>query len=120
VLTLHLQVRKVGPEVKYLRVGDRVLCCTDGSFSTTWSMSELFCAKIPDSLAFEEAATIPLVYGTVIAGLMDLAKLSKGQVGIMLVVEISSLLKAYLDCPHTFCLRWCWHSCYPNSQDDRS
>jgi len=120
VLTPELQVRKVGPEVKHLKVGDRVLCCTDGSFSTTWSMSELFCAKMPDSLSFEEAATIPLVYGTVIAGLMDLAKLSKGQVSHMLIVEISCLLKAYPDCTHSLCLRWRWHSCYPNSQNDRS
>ena len=120
MLTPHLQVRKVGPEVKHLKVGDRVLCCTDGSFSTTWSMSELFCAKMPDSLSFEEAATIPLVYGTVIAGLMDLAKLSKGQVRRMLIVEISCLLKAYPDCPYSLCLRWRRHSCYSNSQNDRS
>ena len=65
------KVRKVGPEVKHLKVGDRVLCCTDGSFATSWCMSELFCAKMPDSLSFDEAATIPLVYATVIAGLMD-------------------------------------------------
>ena len=49
-------------------------------------MSELFCAKMPDSLDFKEAATIPLVYGTVIAGLMDVAKLSQGQVCYLVMV----------------------------------
>ena len=80
MLTENFQVRKVGPQVKHLNVGDRVLCCTDGSFSTTLSTSELFCAKMSDSLSFVEAATIPCVYGTVIYGLMDIARLSKGQV----------------------------------------
>lgn len=72
-------VTKIGPDVKYLKEGDRVLCCSDGSFSTSLSASELYCAKIPESLNFVEAATIPLVYGTVIYGLMDIAHLSKGQ-----------------------------------------
>ncbi|KAF6220309.1 hypothetical protein HO133_003441 [Letharia lupina] len=100
-------VKRVGPEVKHLKVGDRVLCCTDGSFSTTWSMSELFCAKMSDSLSFVEAATIPLVYGTVIAGLMDCAKLSKGQtvlihsacggVGIA-AVQIAKMIGAEIFC----------------------
>ena len=87
LLIPYFQVRKVGPEVKHLKVGDRVLCCTDGSFATSWCMSELFCAKMPDSLSFDEAATIPLVYATVIAGLMDSAKLSKGQVCNMLIIS---------------------------------
>lgn len=72
-------ITKVGPDVKYLKNGDRVLCCSDGSFSTSLSVSELCCAKIPESLSFVEAATIPLVYSTVIHGLMDIAHLSKDQ-----------------------------------------
>lgn len=120
MLTPHFQVRRVGPEVKHLKVGDRVLCCTDGSFATYWCMSELFCAKMPDSLGFDEAATIPLVYATVVAGLMDSAKLSKGQVCHRLVVEISFLLTGYSDGSHSLRLRWRWHSCYSSGQDDRS
>lgn len=120
MLTPCFQVRKVGPEVKHLKVGDRVLCCTDGSFSTTWQMSELFCAKMPDSLSFVDAATIPLVYATVIAGLMDSAKLAKGEVRHILIAETSLLLIACPDCPHPLCLRWCWHSCRSNRPDDRS
>lgn len=83
-------------------------------------MSELFCAKMPDSLSFDEAATIPLVYATVVAGLMDSAKLEKGQVCQLLNIELSILLTAYPDCPHSLRLRWRWYSCYSDSQDDRS
>ncbi|KAL9609603.1 MAG: hypothetical protein Q9167_005646 [Letrouitia subvulpina] len=100
-------VRKVGPDAKHLKEGDRVLCCTDGSFSTTLSTSELFCAKIPDGLDFVEAATIPCVYGTVIYGLMDIAKLSRGQtvlihsaaggVGIS-AIQIAKMIGAEIFC----------------------
>ena len=83
-------------------------------------MSELFCAKMPDSLSFDEAATIPLVYATVIAGLMDSAKLTKGQVCHTLLIEVSFLLTADPDCSHSLCLWWRWHSCYSSGQDDRS
>ncbi|MCJ1385150.1 hypothetical protein MMC17_008269 [Xylographa soralifera] len=100
-------VRKVGPNVKHLNVGDRVLCCSDGSFSTTLVTSELFCARIPDSLSFAEAATIPCVYGTVIYGLIDLARLSKGQtvlihsacggVGIS-AIQVATMIGAEIFC----------------------
>ncbi|KAI4122746.1 MAG: hypothetical protein LQ338_005639 [Usnochroma carphineum] len=100
-------VRKVGPDTRYLKEGDRVLCCTDGSFSTTLSTSELFCAKIPNSLDFMEAATIPCVYGTVIYGLMDIARLAKGQtvlihsaaggVGIS-AIQIAKMIGAEIFC----------------------
>lgn len=51
-------------------------------------MSELLCAKIPDSLSFDEAATIPVVYATAIACLTDLARLSKDQVRHMLIAKV--------------------------------
>lgn len=83
-------------------------------------MSELLCAKIPDSLGFDEAATIPVVYATAIACLTDLARLSKDQVRHMLIAKVSLLLKTDLVCAHSLCLRRRWHSGYPNCQNDRS
>lgn len=83
-------------------------------------MSELFCAKMPDSLSFDEAATIPLVYSTVVAGLIDSAKLSKGQVCNMPVVEVSFMLTDYPDCAYSLRLWWRWHSCDSSGQDARS
>ena len=100
-------VRKIGPNVKHLQEGDRVLCCTDGSFSTTLTTSELFCAKIPSSMNFVEAATIPCVYGTVLYGLMDIAHLNKGQtvlihsaaggIGIS-AIQVAKMLGAEIFC----------------------
>ncbi|KAL8671106.1 MAG: hypothetical protein Q9168_004388 [Polycauliona sp. 1 TL-2023] len=72
-------VRRVGPTTKHLKVGDRVFCCSGGSFSTTSTVTELCCAPIPDSLSFLDASTMPVVYGTVIYGLMDVARLARGQ-----------------------------------------
>ena len=100
-------IRKVGPNTKYLKEGDRVVCCSDGSFSTTSSTTELCCAKIPDGLSFLDAATIPVVYCTVIYGLMDVARLAHGQtilihsaaggVGIA-AIQIAQMIGAEIFC----------------------
>ena len=73
-------VCSIGPNVEHLRVGDRVAFSSVGCFSTSLSMRQNACAKIPDSLSFEEAATMPCVYGTAMYGLMEVARLEKGQV----------------------------------------
>lgn len=100
-------VKKVGPDTNYLKEGDRVLCCSGGSFSTTLTTTELRCAKIPDGLNFVQAATIPVVYGTVIYGLMDIARLAQGQtilihsaaggVGIA-AIQIAKMIGAEIFC----------------------
>ncbi|KAI1472076.1 polyketide synthase [Daldinia caldariorum] len=72
-------VTKVGPDVKELRPGDRVLLGGEGCFSTRMAVSEKTCAKIPDSLSFEDAATMPSVVATVIHGLLDIGQLQEGQ-----------------------------------------
>lgn len=43
-------------------------------------MAEIACARIPESLSFDEAATMPCVYGTAMYGLEDLARLEGEQV----------------------------------------
>lgn len=73
-------VSSVGPNVQHLRVGDRVAFNWGGCFSTVLRMPEINCTKITESLSFEEAATMPCVYGTAMYGLMDVARLEKGQV----------------------------------------
>lgn len=100
-------VRKVRPDTKYLKEGDRVVCCSDGSFSTTTSTTEMCCAKIPDGLSFLDAATIPVVYSTAIYGLTDIAKLAQGQtvlihsaaggVGIA-AIQIAQMIGAEIFC----------------------
>ncbi|GKT61721.1 polyketide synthase [Colletotrichum tofieldiae] len=71
-------VRQTGPDTKALAAGDRVFVFGGGCFSTGIVISEKLCVKIPDTLSFEDAATMPCVFSTVIHGLMDIARLSKG------------------------------------------
>ncbi|OHW98789.1 polyketide synthase [Colletotrichum incanum] len=71
-------IRQTGPDTKALVAGDRVFVFGGGCFSTGIVISEKLCVKIPDNLSFEDAATMPCVFSTVIHGLMDIARLSKG------------------------------------------
>ncbi len=73
-------IRRVGPGVQHLRVGDRVMALAGGTFATSVKTTELLCVKIPDSLGFDDAATIPIVYTTAAYSLFDIGGLRKGQV----------------------------------------
>ncbi|RFU79720.1 polyketide synthase [Trichoderma arundinaceum] len=72
-------VEEVGPEVKGLEPGDRCVSIASGSFSTHLTTSEDLCVKIPDGMSFEEAATMPTVYLTVLYSLIDKARVEPGQ-----------------------------------------
>ncbi|KAF7556654.1 hypothetical protein G7Z17_g1229 [Cylindrodendrum hubeiense] len=72
-------VKRVGPDVKDLKEGDRVFLITGGCFSTGLVVPAQLCVKIPDSLSFEDAATMPCVFATVIYALLEVARLEKGQ-----------------------------------------
>ncbi len=73
-------VTQVHPDVTDLQVGDRVGILATGSYSTILNAKADLCVKIPDQLSFEEAATMPTVYTTVVYGLLELARLQRGQV----------------------------------------
>jgi NADPH:quinone reductase-like Zn-dependent oxidoreductase len=72
-------VTRVSPDVKSLRIGDRVLICDLGCLATKTVTSTKLCARIPDTLSFEEAATMPCVYSTVIHSLINVGGLESGQ-----------------------------------------
>ena len=72
-------VEKVGPDVKGLVPGDRVMPFGAGTFTTALTTSETMCVKIPDALSFDEAATMAAVYVTVIHSIIDKAQLEAGQ-----------------------------------------
>ncbi|PYI12621.1 hypothetical protein BO78DRAFT_457054 [Aspergillus sclerotiicarbonarius CBS 121057] len=69
----------VGAGVTDLQVGDRVFYLNDNCFSTRITMSAMRCAKIPSTLSYKEAATMPCVYATVIHSLLDIGGLQSGQ-----------------------------------------
>ena len=73
-------IRQVGPDVKNLKIGDRVLISDHGCFSTRLVTSSRLCVKMPDDLSFEEAATMPGVYSTAIFSLLKIGRLDKCQV----------------------------------------
>lgn len=73
-------VRRTGPGVKHLQPGDRVMLIARGSFATSITTSEQLCAKMPDNLSFDDAATMPCVYATAIYSLFTIGGLEKGQV----------------------------------------
>lgn len=73
-------IRKVGSNVRHLKEGDRVMVFSAGSFCTRMRTPSRLATKIPDSLTFEDAATMPCVYTTVLRSLIDIGRLTKGQV----------------------------------------
>ena len=72
-------VAEIGRNVTSLTVGDRVCAVADGSFATSTCCSALKAAKIPDSMPFNVAASIPVVFATAYYCLYDIAHLQKGQ-----------------------------------------
>ena len=76
-------VSRVGPDVKDLKVGDRVvyLCGIEstGCFHTFGRVDQNVVVKIPNHMSYEVACGLPCVYATVIYGLVDAGRLEKGE-----------------------------------------
>lgn len=71
-------VRRVG-ETGSFKVGDRVLTYKKGCFANRLQLTPERCVKLPDSLSFEQAATMSSVYLVCIYGLYHIARLHRGQ-----------------------------------------
>lgn len=73
-------IRRVGSGVTGLQLGDRVMFFNDGgSFATHAVIPSDLALKIPDSMAYEQAATIPVCFGTVLYSLVHVARVEKGE-----------------------------------------
>ncbi|KAE8364491.1 hypothetical protein BDV27DRAFT_157797 [Aspergillus caelatus] len=74
-------VTEVGPNVKNVSAGDRVMALTveSTSYTTVLQISSHLCIRIPDDCSFEEASTLPTVYLTVLRTLKEKANLRRGQ-----------------------------------------
>lgn len=72
-------VSAVGKKVSQLQVGQRVMAMTTGAYSTYARCLETSAFPIDDTMCFEEAATIPVVFCTAYYGLFDQARLVTGE-----------------------------------------
>jgi NADPH:quinone reductase-like Zn-dependent oxidoreductase len=81
-------VSRLGPEVKDLKIGDRVMFFSRGAFSTSIIIPEQLCQKIPDNLSLGDAATMACVYATAIYSLFNIGHLEKGQVSSQLARRV--------------------------------
>ena len=112
-------IRKIGSNVEHLKVGDRVMVVDGHCFATNMITFSRMCTKIPDSLSFEDAATMPCVYSTVIRLLMEIGRLEANQVSGMF--EVGYLLLTFLlDGSDTLCCRRCRHCRNSDIEDDWS
>ncbi|KAM5343618.1 hypothetical protein ACJ41O_012155 [Fusarium nematophilum] len=72
-------VKRLGPGVTKFQVGDRVCMLKAGSYENRVRVSDDRCHVIPDSMTFEEAATIPSVYLCSLYAMYHLGELKEGQ-----------------------------------------
>lgn len=70
----------MGPGVDGFGIGDRVGALGSGAFATSHIVPQILCFKMPEGMSFDEAASIPVTYGTAIHGLIDQARLSSSMV----------------------------------------
>ena len=72
-------VARVGDTVSNVKAGDRVCAVSLGAYSTYARCPSTSVAVIPDSMSFETAASIPVVYSTAYYGMLELARIEPGE-----------------------------------------
>ena len=72
-------IRRVGASVLHLAPGDRVMAFYPGSLQTYLAVPAVLVLRIPDHMSFEEAATVPICYATVIHSLINVGRLVERQ-----------------------------------------
>ena len=70
---------EVGPGVAGLRPGDRVMALAPAALATHATTRAAACLKLPASMSFTAAATMPVAFMTVCHALGDLARLAEGE-----------------------------------------
>ncbi|WP_456303123.1 SDR family NAD(P)-dependent oxidoreductase, partial [Streptomyces mirabilis] len=72
-------VTEIGPGVTGLRPGDRVMGMMPGAFGSVAVTDHRLVVPIPDSWSFEDAASVPIAFGTAFHSLVNLARLRPGE-----------------------------------------
>lgn len=73
------KVVRVGPSVKGLQPGDRVVCLAANSFSTHVTVKAAQVAVLPEAVGLEAGATIPVAFLTAYYSLIKQAKLARNE-----------------------------------------
>ncbi|KAI0382791.1 putative polyketide synthase [Hypomontagnella monticulosa] len=72
-------VSEIGSAVSHLKIGDRVCTWTLGAYCSTLKNPAKLVQPIPDDMDFSVAASLPIVYCTAYYGLVDQARIQKGE-----------------------------------------
>lgn len=72
-------VTQVGSNVIHVKPGDRVCAIAEGSFASYIRCHESTVSAIDDSLSFETASTIPVIWSTAHYSLIHVARLEEGE-----------------------------------------
>lgn len=73
-------IKRIAPGLEtHLKVGDRIAAMRSGTYVNRVQCPHERVQVIPDSMSFEDAASIPLVYLTAIYSLYHLGNLMQGQ-----------------------------------------
>jgi acyl transferase domain-containing protein/NADPH:quinone reductase-like Zn-dependent oxidoreductase/short-subunit dehydrogenase involved in D-alanine esterification of teichoic acids/acyl carrier protein len=72
-------VVEVGPEVEGISLGDHVMGLFSGAFGSTAVSDYRLLVEMPDGWSFVQAASVPVVFLTAYYGLVDLARLGRGE-----------------------------------------
>lgn len=72
-------VTKIGSAVTSVMPGDRVCALLQGETATTSRVYESSVVKIPDSMSFDIAASIPVAYATAYRSLFKVGRLEQGE-----------------------------------------
>ncbi|KAL9054330.1 MAG: hypothetical protein Q9162_004204 [Coniocarpon cinnabarinum] len=72
-------VRRIGPDVKNLKVGDRVLSLHRNAMGTITTAPEFLVAKMPDNMTFDQGGTLLGAYVTAWYSLINVGHLQRGQ-----------------------------------------
>jgi acyl transferase domain-containing protein/thioesterase domain-containing protein/acyl carrier protein len=73
------RIVSVGKKVRNFRIGDQVIACGTGCFSSHLTIPAAFILPKPSRLTHEQAATIPVAFMTAWHALHNLAKIQRGE-----------------------------------------
>ncbi|KAI1341909.1 hypothetical protein F5Y15DRAFT_351197 [Xylariaceae sp. FL0016] len=72
-------ITRLGKDVAGFSLGDRVFTCGNGWYKTFVRNDQALFQKLPDSMSFEEGATLMIAYGTAAYSIFNAARLEAGE-----------------------------------------